>query len=93
MTDKRKTSIIIHLPLSKRVLLKKHNIVPFVDNQYIHLNFNLQNTNITTIHFNHDEQIVNNIYVVKIADIAEIEEESGVYHIMNDFNHEIKSKI
>ena len=85
----------IYLPLSQRVLLKKDNIVTFVeDNQFIHLKFNLQNTNITTINFNHDDKIVNSINVVKkMADISEIEEENGVFHIMNDFNQDIKNKI
>jgi hypothetical protein len=76
----------LHLPRLRRILSKNgQNTFLEDESKFIHLRFNLQETNLTQINFKHDETIINNINLIKqIANITTILEPMGARHILND---------
>jgi hypothetical protein len=53
--------------------------------KFIHLRFNLQETNLTQINFKHDETIINSINLIKqISNVTTIFEPMGAWHVLND---------
>jgi hypothetical protein len=80
----------LHLPRLKRILSKNgHNTFLEDESKFIHLRFNLQETNLTQINFKHDETIINSINLIKqIANVTTIFEPMGAWHILNDIRSE-----
>ena len=64
------------------------------DDVFMHLTFNLQTVNVTKLNFMHDENILNSVdLVMKLANVTAITEESGIFHIAEDFHSETESKL
>ena len=74
----------------KRILSKNgQNTFLEDESKFIHLRFNLQETNLTQINFKHDETIINSINLIKqIANVTTIFEPMGAWHILNDIRSE-----
>ena len=70
-----------------RRILSKNGQNTFLEDEskFIHLRFNLQETNLTQINFKHDETIINSINLIKqISNVTTIFEPMGAWHILND---------
>ena len=70
-----------------RRILSKNGQNTFLEDEskFIHLRFNLQETNLTQINFKHDETIINSINLIKqISNVNTIFEPMGAWHILND---------
>jgi hypothetical protein len=80
----------LHLPRLKRILSKNgQNTFLEDESKFIHLRFNLQESNLTQINFKHDETIINSINLIKqIANVTTIFEPMGAWHILNDIRSE-----
>ena len=80
----------IHLPRLRRILTKSgQNSFLEDESKYVHLKFNLQESNMTQLNFKHDEKIINSINLIKqIANVTTIHEPMGAWHILNDLQSE-----
>ena len=85
----------VHLTNTHRMLVKMGNLTTLeYDDVFMHLTFNLQTVNVTKLNFMHDENILNSVdLVMKLANVTAITEESGIFHIAEDFHSETESKI
>jgi hypothetical protein len=85
----------VNIIIGSRVLVKENNKQYLDDNKkYKILNFNLLQTNITTINFQHDNRIITSVKLIeKIANLSSIQEAHGDFNIIQNVNTEIHDRI
>ena len=84
----------LYLRSTNRILTKDQNKIKIEpDNKYMHIQFNLQQHNITEINFVHDKHILNSVDLIsQLANLTAVEEKQGAFHITTDQYSESETK-